>query len=309
MSPVVLSGADERSQGRTYGTCLTTTYDSLADRGLGRRAVFGVAIKTRAPGAAQHAGPTGVGVTPVSSGKSFFTSPFGASAPPAAAPNLNPPVGPAQRLDGAQFTSVEQVFRFDVTKEWVYQNWSRKTTAPTDVGLVSVRVPLVMGTQLSALAGSLTYNFNAQGQVEHISFRGRTGDPSQLVQLLTRSYQFQPVNAPAGERLYQVADGDGVRSELRLQAEPIIRSNQPQQNVTVELEFARPGSQRFLPSRTPALQLPPAETPVASPEAAAEAGSSDMTTAVKSAASNYWNQVRYATPDERIPLQTKRWPQ
>ena len=132
---------------------------------------------------------------------------------------------------------------------------------------------------------------------------------SQLVQLLTRSYQFQPVNAPAGERLYQVADGDGVRSELRLQAEPIIRSNQPQQNVTVELEFARPGSQRFLPSRTPALQLPPAETPVASPEAAAEAGSSDMTTAVKSAASNYWDQVRYATPDERIPLQTKRWPQ
>ena len=46
-APAVLSGADERSQGRTYGTCLTTTYDSLADRGLGRRAVFGVAIKTR----------------------------------------------------------------------------------------------------------------------------------------------------------------------------------------------------------------------------------------------------------------------
>jgi hypothetical protein len=166
-----------------------------------------------------------------------------------------------------------------------------------------------MGTQLSALAGSLTYNFNAQGQVEHISFRGRTGDPSQLVQLLTRSYQFQAVNAPAGEHLYQVTDGDGVRSELRLQAEPIIASNQPQQNVTVELEFARPGSQRFLPSRAPALQLPPAESPVASPEPSAESGASGMTAAVKSAASNYWDQVRYATPEERFPLQTKRWPQ
>ena len=49
-APAVLSGADERSQGQTYGTCLTTSYDSLVDRGLGRRAVFGVAIKTRGAG-------------------------------------------------------------------------------------------------------------------------------------------------------------------------------------------------------------------------------------------------------------------
>ena len=89
-----------------------------------------------------------------------------------------------------------QVLRFDVTKEWVCRNWSRKSTGPTDVGLFAIRVPLVMGTQMSALAGSLTYYFNAQGQVEHISFRGRTGDTTPLLQLLTRSYRFQPVAAP-----------------------------------------------------------------------------------------------------------------
>jgi hypothetical protein len=30
---------------------------------------------------------------------------------------------------------------------------------------------------------------------------------------------------------------------------------------------------------------------------------------VKSAARGYWDRVRYATPEERMPLQTKRWPQ
>ncbi|HEX3599000.1 MAG TPA: DUF6690 family protein, partial [Lacipirellulaceae bacterium] len=72
--------------------------------------------------------------------------------------------------EGAQFTSVAQVLRFDVTKEWVCRNWPRKSDGPTDVGLFSMRVPLVMGTQMTSLAGSLTYYFNLQGQVEHISF-------------------------------------------------------------------------------------------------------------------------------------------
>jgi hypothetical protein len=166
-----------------------------------------------------------------------------------------------------------------------------------------------MGTQLTALAGSLTYNFNAQNQVEHISFRGRTGDATPLVQLLTRTYQFQAVYAPAGEQAFQVADADGVHSELRLHTEPILRSNSPQQNIAVELEFARPGSPRYLPPRTPALQVPPVDAAASPAEPQAEAASPGMSAAVKSAASNYWDQVRYATPDERFPMQTRRWPQ
>src|SRR5215216_3415503 len=31
----------------------------------------------------------------------------------------------ASAADGARFTSVAQVFRFDVTKEWVCRSWSR----------------------------------------------------------------------------------------------------------------------------------------------------------------------------------------
>jgi hypothetical protein len=238
-----------------------------------------------------NAGPAAGRVTPL------LALPSGVA--PAGTPSAAP------RLDGAQFTSVAQVLRFDVTKEWVYRNWSRKTTAPTDVGLVSVRVPLVMGTQMSALAGSLTYFFNAEGQVEHISFRGRTGDTRPLVQLLTQYYQFQHVEAPIGEKLYQVQSGDGVQSELRLQPEGVIRSNAPQQSIAVELELARPGSPRVLPPRGPGLQIPPVAESTPLPPSST---TGSISSSIKSAASNYWDQIRYATPAEENPGLSKRWP-
>ena len=125
-------------------------------------------------------------------------------------------------LEGTQFHSVEQVLRFDVTKEWVYHNWSRKSTGPTDVGLFAVRVPVVTGTQLAAIAGSLTYFFNSYGQVEHISFRGRTGDPTQLVNFLMRTYGFQRSTAPVGEQLLQVKRGERIQSELRTRSESVV---------------------------------------------------------------------------------------
>lgn len=214
----------------------------------------------------------------------------------------------AARLDGAQFNSVAQVLRFDVTKEWVYSNWSRKLTGPTDVGLFSVRVPLVMGTQLTALAGSLTYFFNSQGQVEHISFRGRTGDTTPLVQLLTRSYQFQRVEASSGEQLYRVQNGEQVQSELRTRPESVLRSNSPQQNIVVELEFARPGSQRVLPPHGPTLQIPHVAAPPVAVATQSTNAAGSAAASAKSAASSYFNGVRYASPAEEGQVLWKRWP-
>jgi hypothetical protein len=213
-------------------------------------------------------------------------------------------------VDGAQFTSAAQVLRFDVTKEWVCQNWTRKSTGPTDVGLLAIRVPLVMGTQMTSLAGALTYFFNDQGQVEHISFHGKTGDSMPLVQLLTQTYRFQQVPPPAGERVFEVRDGDGLHSELRLKPEAVLNSSTPQQSVMVELELARPGSPRILPSRNPTLQIPQVPGPPTPTQTPTNAeSSSGVSSSVKSAAGNYWDQVRYATPDEYGLLRSKRWPQ
>jgi hypothetical protein len=213
-------------------------------------------------------------------------------------------------LNGTQFTSIDQVLRFDVTKEWVYQNWDRKSTGATDVGLFSVRVPLVMSPQLYALAGSLTYYFNSQGQVEHISFRGRTGNSAQLVQLLTTRYQFQPASSPTGEQVYQTQYDGQVQCELRTHPESVLWLNSPNQSIAVELELARPGSSRVLPPRPTGfegLQAAQAQQAAAAAQAQAAAAEKASSTA-ESSGSSYLNKVRYASPTEESQVIWQRWP-
>ena len=223
---------------------------------------------------------------------------------PTTYPSRTPPI------DGAQFTSVNQIFRFDVTKEWVFQNWSRKSTGPTDVGLFSIRVPLVMSPQMTGLAGSLTYYFNSQGQVEHISFRGRTGDTTPLVQLLTTTYQLEPVGAPTGEKLYQLQYRGAIQSELRTRPEAILYSSSPNQSIAVELELARPGSERVLPPRPTGLVVPqvagaPSEAAATAAATPAPAQTSD---ADNSKSGSYFKKIRYATNQEESQVLWKRWP-
>jgi hypothetical protein len=249
-------------------------------------------------------------------------SPTPAAAPAQSAPALAavPPQGPiespglsingnAAPWESARLHSAEQVLRFDLTNEWVYRNWARKSTGPTDVGLFAVRVPLVTGTQIASLAGSLTYYFNTHGQVEHISFRGRTGDTTPLVSFLARTYEFERAEAPVGEQLYQVKRGRRVQSELRTRPEPVLLATSPHNSIAVELELARPGSRRFLPPRTPQLEIPQtASTPL--PEAAPSANSSPATTTgtPESAGSSFLDKFRRATPQEEGRVLWKRWP-
>jgi hypothetical protein len=222
----------------------------------------------------------------------------------------SPITGSRVALNGTQFTSIDQVLRFDVSKEWVYQNWDRKSTGPTDVGLFGVRVPLAMAPQLYALAGSLTYFFNSQGQAEHISFRGRTGDSSQLVQLLTSRYQFQRVASPVGEQVYQVMYDGQVQSELRTHPESVLWLNSPNQSIAVELELARPGSSRVLPPRPTGFEsLQAAQAQQAAAAAAAQAAAAEKSSgAAASSGSSFFDCVRYATPQEQSQVIWQRWP-
>jgi hypothetical protein len=243
-----------------------------------------------------------------------------ASAPPAAAASattpaepvkteLSPPQSPGALVyanpapvEGARFHSVGQVFRFDLTKEWVYRNWARKFTGPTDVGLFSVRVPLVTGTHVSSLAGSLTYYFNAYGQIEHISFRGRTGDTTELVSLLVRTYEFQRVDGPINEQIYQVKRGGRVQSEFRSRPEPVLWSTSPHGSFAVELELARPGSKRVLPPRGTGLEILQVAGDTPASAESADANSTDAS------GDSYLDKLRYATPQEEGQVLWKRWP-
>jgi hypothetical protein len=152
-------------------------------------------------------------------------------------------------LEGAPMLSIEHLLRFDLNKEWVYRNWARKSTGMSFADLFGVRVPVVTGTSMADIAGSLTYYFDANGQVQHITFTGRTGDTSRLIAFLTRNYKFQRTASPAGEQLFQVTGGGGVLSELRTRPESVLWATAPHGSFAVELELARPGSKRTLAPR------------------------------------------------------------
>jgi hypothetical protein len=221
----------------------------------------------------------------------------------------------ASTIEGARFHSVAEVLRFDVTKEWVYSNWARKSTGLADPELYGVRVALVTGTGLTDLAGSLTYDFSQQGQVQHISFLGRTADTTQLVQFLTTTYQLERRDAPAGEQLYQVGSGEQVFSELHTRPESVLSSASPHGSFVVELELERPGSGRYLPPRIPKLAVPP-DPSGAMAGSGAGAASGTGTCANGGEPSTFYDKlkhatydnVRRATPAEDNQVQWKRWP-
>ena len=162
------------------------------------------------------------------------------------------PAGSAsRRTASAQHqTSAERIadaIRLDATPEWVYQRWDRKSTRLADLERHGVRVPLVTGTEESDLAGSLTYYFDADGQLQQISFRGRTGDPRSLIALLTSRYHLraQPPQIP-GEHLYQTRWNGRTQSELRVKTAPVVTFATPHTNFDVQLELIHPSSGRYL---------------------------------------------------------------
>lgn len=149
-----------------------------------------------------------------------------------------------------QSISLAEVIRFDVNKGWVFQRWQRKTTSLSELNLFGVRVPLVTGTSLHDLAGSLTYYFDAQGQVQRISLLGSTGNTTQLEMLVTQRYGLQMQgNSIAGRRVYQQRQGDAVTSELVIRPAAVIRTNSPHESFSVDLQLQRPGVSTPLPRK------------------------------------------------------------
>ncbi|MCC6494149.1 MAG: hypothetical protein IT424_14140 [Pirellulales bacterium] len=207
---------------------------------------------TEGSAAGEHMGPAYLGVPP--------SATAAATTVPVAAPATSPIAAPTARPGGSSY-SIGEVFRFDVTKQWVYQRWARKSTALADLDLFGVRVPLVTGTALYDLAGSLTYFFGPDGRVKRISFQGKTGDTTQVVSLVVQHYGLQAQRTVvAGEQLFQLRDGDKLISELWTVPAPVLWSNSPHESFRVELELQDPAAARPLASRASAIVAPLGQT-------------------------------------------------
>ena len=145
--------------------------------------------------------------------------------------------------DALPMPSLAEVLRFDVSVEWIMRRWPRVSTGLPYLQLQGYRVPLVTGGRVADLAGSLTYYFNAQQQVERITFRGATGNPRVLVGLLTGRHRFtrRLTNDP-GVVLYEAIDADQQPvGTVKIRSAQVIRADRPLGRFEVDLVMDRPG--------------------------------------------------------------------
>ena len=149
-------------------------------------------------------------------------------------PDLN-----ATPLEFMPIASLNEIVRFDVNPSWVKARWERVSTSPGEYGLHGLRVALVTGVNATDLQGSLTYFFDENQRAQKITFRGWTGNPEPLLQLLTGSYGFK-VEPTHWAGLYLAKIGRNPTGAVVLKHPNVIRSQSPAEQVAVMLEFNNP---------------------------------------------------------------------
>jgi hypothetical protein len=145
----------------------------------------------------------------------------------------------APTLVGTRVNDLREVMRFDISPNWVTQRFSRVTTVLADLKLEGLRVPIVTGTQVDDLAGTLTYYFDGGGKLQRVTIHGFTGDPNRLVGAMTKHYGL--TREPALEAGVYTTRWNGLPVHfLRLTHASVIYSDALHQKYTVFLELNQP---------------------------------------------------------------------
>jgi hypothetical protein len=159
---------------------------------------------------------------------------------PALAEFAQPPA-PTKNIEGVHTQNLVEVINFQTTPDWVTSRWPRVSTGLAHPELQGYRVPLVTGTGVDDLAGSLTYYFAADHSVQYITFHGVTGDPRKLVNHVVQKYGFQPQQTgDPGLAVYMVKWNGKPLSELRVQTSRVLRADQRNLSYKVDLALKRP---------------------------------------------------------------------
>lgn len=151
--------------------------------------------------------------------------------------------------------SLEEFLRFDVTPRWVLDQWPRVSTVRAEQDLEGLRAPLVTGTELTDVAGSLTYYFDATHRLRRITLQGVTGDERKLVEVAEQAFHLRPEPA-LGPGLYVARWNSRPTSVLRITHAPIIRAQHPNERLEFMLEVNYPDAKYELSSASKALLAP-----------------------------------------------------
>lgn len=148
---------------------------------------------------------------------------------------------PTPRWFGPAGARLEPLLRFDITPEWVTNQWSRVTTQLSDLDLNGWRVPIAMGSNPRNLAGSISYYFDTQRRVQRITVHGYLSDPTELVRLATTRYGMHRMPSARGDLYVASIEGKTIGA-LRLLRPPVVRAEAPGQRCAVLMELNRTGT-------------------------------------------------------------------
>ena len=154
-------------------------------------------------------------------------------------PGSTASVGSTASAGTAVPTPIEQVFRFDLTPQWVTGHWPRvSTVAGIDPDQLGMRVVLVSGTRPDDVAGSLTYYFDRHHQLQRITFTGLTRDPRRLLATVVTPYKLK--SQPTTDAAHYVAGNpEEPTSEVIVRHMPVIEAERGFAETEVEVDLAR----------------------------------------------------------------------
>jgi hypothetical protein len=135
-------------------------------------------------------------------------------------------------------TPIEQIFRFDLTPQWVASRWPRvSTVAGSDPDQLGMRVVLVTGTRPDDIAGSLTYYFDRHHQMRRITFTGLTRDPRRLLASVVTPYRLK--SQPTTDAAHYIGgDAKSPTSEVIVRHMPVLVAEAGIANAEVEVDLS-----------------------------------------------------------------------
>ncbi len=139
------------------------------------------------------------------------------------------------------FASPGEYLNFELSPDQVRTRWPRVSVAEGEDGLTGLRVALVSGPRPADIHGSLTYYFDENHKCQRITFRGWTGEPSELVQWLVGKFGFSRTPTRAAG-LYEKFSWGWPKGVLRLDYPTVMDQQSPTEQYMVLLEIVNPSS-------------------------------------------------------------------
>lgn len=151
----------------------------------------------------------------------------------------SPPPLPVDQGPLLPAVGLEDALRMNISSVWVTTHWPRVTTVVGATDEMGLRVAYSSGTQPTDIAGSLTYYFDQQHQLQRITFAGMTGDESRVITHLMNTFGLRPQPTIAAG-LYQAPAGTGKVSQAQVNHLPVVRTAATNARAELAIELIRP---------------------------------------------------------------------